>query len=88
MRRLFVFIKCDLQKTYEVADYIMDEIEETGEILSVSGDWDLLCRFNLSEDEDIGRFVTDVVQAVPHIRDTSTLIGFRLFDTRDRLSQS
>jgi len=88
MRRLFVFIKCDLQKTYEVADYIVDEIPETGEIVSVSGDWDLLCRFNLEEDRDIGRFVTDVVQAVPYIRDTSTLIGFRLFDTTDRLGQS
>jgi len=88
MRRLFVFIKCELQKTYEVADTIVDEIPETGEILSVSGDWDLLCRFNLDEDRDIGRFVTDVVQAVPHIRDTSTLIGFRLFDTNDRLEQT
>ncbi len=87
MRPLFVLVKCELRKTYEVGQAIVDTIEETGEIFSVSGEWDILCRFNLADDRDIGRFVTEVVQAVPHVRDTMTLVGFRLFRNEDPLRQ-
>lgn len=85
MRPVFVLIKCQLGKTYEVADAIVDDIDKTAEIYSISGNYDLLVRFNLGEDDDIGRFVCDTVQTVPNIRDTSTLIGFRLFTGPDRL---
>lgn len=85
MRPLFVFVKCALTETYRVAEAIVDRIPQTAEIFSVSGDWDILCRFNLEEGSDIGRFVTETVQAVPGVRETSTLVGFRMFGERDPL---
>lgn len=85
MRPLFVFVKCALTETYRVAEAIVDTVPQTAEIFSVSGDWDILCRFNLEEDRDIGRFVTETVQAIPGVRETSTLVGFRLFSGRDTL---
>lgn len=85
MRPIFVFVKCDLKRTYQVAQNIVDSIEQTAEIFSVSGEWDLLCRFNLETEQDIGRFVTDVLQAIPGIRDTSTMLAFRLFTPSDPL---
>jgi len=85
MRPIFVFVKCELKRTYQVAQNIVDSIEDTAEIFSVSGEWDLLCRFNLPDEQDIGRFVTDTLQAVPGVRDTSTMVAFRLFTPADPL---
>lgn len=87
MRPLFVFVKCDLTATRRVAETIVDTIPQTTEIFSVSGDWDILCRFNLEEDRDIGRFVTETLQAVPGVRETSTLVAFRLFGESDPLGE-
>lgn len=78
MRPVFVMIKCELGKTYAVADALVDTLDETYEVHSISGDFDLLVRFNLDDDGDIGRFVCDKVQTLPYIRDTSTFISFRV----------
>ena len=47
MHAVFVMIKCELGKSYEVADYIVDNIEETAEVYSVSGKYDLLVKFHV-----------------------------------------
>ena len=46
MRALFVQIKCDLGKAYQVADEIA-EAEIASEIYSTAGDYDLLVKFYL-----------------------------------------
>ncbi len=79
MRPYFVFIKCELGKAYEVSDMIVEQIEETSEVHSVSGEYDLLAKFFLEDEDDIGRFVCDRVQKIPHIRDTHTLIVFKAY---------
>ncbi len=79
MRPLFVKIKCELGKTYEVADQLVETIEETSEVYSVSGDYDILAKFYLDADADVGRFVAEKVQKVPHIKDTFTMITFKVF---------
>ncbi|MBW7835420.1 MAG: Lrp/AsnC ligand binding domain-containing protein [Sphingomonadales bacterium] len=79
MRPVFVFIKCELGKTYEVADQLVDTIEEVSEVYSVSGQYELLAKFNLEDDQDIGHFVCEKVQKLPHIKDTFTLISFKVF---------
>ncbi len=79
MKRIFVFIKCELGRTYEVAAQIVDEIAETGELHSVSGEHDLLARFDLDGDVDIGRFVCEKLQPIPGIADTFTLVAFNAF---------
>ncbi|MNT22150.1 AsnC family protein [compost metagenome] len=49
------------------------------EVYSTSGQHDLLAKFQLPKDADIGTFVTKQVQTRPHIRDTFTVITFSPF---------
>jgi DNA-binding Lrp family transcriptional regulator len=79
MRAIFIQMKCELGKTYEVAAEAVDTIEEVSEVYSTSGHWDLLIKCYLPVDMDIGRFVADKIQTLPHIRDTHTIITFNAF---------
>ena len=79
MKTIFVMVKCDLGKAYAVADEAVAGIEQVSEVYSTSGQYDLLAKFQLSKDEDIGTFVTQKVQTRPHIRDTFTVITFSPF---------
>jgi len=79
MRPVFVMIKCQMGKAYEVAQAAVDDIEEASEIYSISGQYDLLAKFYLEPDQDIGRFVTERVQTLPGVQDTFTLITFNAF---------
>ena len=78
MRAFFVQIKCELGKSYDVATAIADA-EIASEIYSTAGGWDLLVKFYLKEDEDVGQFVSNQIQIIPGIRDTYTLITFKAF---------
>ncbi|GMR11896.1 MAG: Lrp/AsnC family transcriptional regulator [Gemmatimonadota bacterium] len=79
MHAVFVMIKCELSTSYEVAAHIADNIEETSELFSVSGEYDLLAKFHLQDDDDVGHFVCDRLQRTPHLRDTFTLDTFNAF---------
>lgn len=78
MQCLFVQIKCELGRAYEVADEIANR-EIASEIYSTSGDFDLLAKFYLEDDVDIGHFVNGQVHTVPGIRDTYTILTFKAF---------
>lgn len=78
MRAFFVQIKCELGKSYDVATAIADA-EIASEIYSTAGGWDLLVKFYLKEEEDVGQFVSNQIQTIPGIRDTYTLITFKAF---------
>jgi DNA-binding Lrp family transcriptional regulator len=78
MKTFFVQIKCELGKSYAVATAIADA-EIASEIYSTAGAFDLIAKFYLDDEADIGRFVAEKVQAVNGIRDTVTLITFRAF---------
>lgn len=82
MRAIFVLIKCDLGQAYRVAQEAADSIPELSELHSISGQYDLLGKFYLEPEQDIGRFVTERVQALSGIRDTYTLIAFNAFTAR------
>lgn len=79
MRAVFVMIKCDLGKAYQVADQAVEDIEQISEIYSTSGQYDLLAKFYVDDDVDVGRFVTEKVQTLPGVKDTFTLITFNAF---------
>jgi DNA-binding Lrp family transcriptional regulator len=79
MRAIFVQIKCEMGQAYRVAEIARDEIEELSEIFSTSGQYDLLAKFYMEPDQDIGLFVTDRVQTLPGVKDTYTLITFNAF---------
>ncbi len=81
MHAIFVMIKCDLGKTYDVANHIVENIAETSEVYSVSGQWDLLGKFYLKDVNDIGRFICDDLQATPGMRDTFTIDTFNAFSS-------
>ena len=79
MKTIFVMVKCDLGKAYTVADEVVQEVEEVSEVYSISGEFDLMMKFYLPDDADIGHFVTERVQVLPGIKDTFTLIAFKAF---------
>jgi len=79
MRAVFVMIKCEMGQAYTVARDAGDRIEEISELYSTSGQYDLLGKFYLAPEQDIGRFVTEKIQALPGVRDTYTLITFNAF---------
>ena len=79
MRAIFVQIKCDMGQAYAVARLAADRIEEMSELFSTSGQYDLLGKFYLDSDQDIGLFVTEKIQTLPGVKDTYTLITFNAF---------
>jgi len=78
MRTFFVQIKCDLGKAYEVASALADA-EIASEIYSTAGNYDLMAKFYVDDEEDIGHFVNEKVQVIPGIKDTFTTVTFRAF---------
>jgi DNA-binding Lrp family transcriptional regulator len=70
MRAIFVQVKCEMGRAYQVARQAVD---------TTSGQYDLLAKFYLDPGQDIGLFVTDRVQTLPGVADTYTLITFNAF---------
>jgi DNA-binding Lrp family transcriptional regulator len=78
-RTIFVQIKALPGQAYDVAARIADGIEETSEVYSTSGSYDLLAKFHLGDDQDPGRFVTSRVQTVEGVRETYTILALNAF---------
>jgi len=78
MTPFFVQIKCQLGKSYQVANALA-EAEIASEIYSTAGDYDLLVKFYVDRDTDIGHFVNEKVQVIDGIKDTHTIITFKSF---------
>jgi DNA-binding Lrp family transcriptional regulator len=74
----FVQIKCKMGQSYAVANALA-EAEIASEIYSTAGDYDLLVKFYVENDTDIGHFVNEKVQTLPGIQDTYTIITFKAF---------
>ncbi len=79
MRAIFVQIKCQMGQAYNVATEAADLIPEMSELFSTSGQYDLIGKFYLEADQDVGRFVTEKIQTLPGVADTYTLITFNAF---------
>ena len=79
MQTIFVKVKCELGRPYEVADEAVQSIEQVSEVHSTSGQYDLMMKFYLEDEADIGRFVTGQVQTLAGVKDTFTLIAFKAF---------
>ncbi|MCB2055322.1 MAG: Lrp/AsnC ligand binding domain-containing protein [Geminicoccaceae bacterium] len=79
MQTIFVMVKCELGRSYEVADAAVEAIEQVSEVHSISGQFDLMMKFHLDQDVDIGRFVAGTVQVLPGVKDTFTIITFKAF---------
>ena len=79
MKTIFVMIRCELGKAYKVADEAIENIEQISEVHSISGQYDLLMKCYLADDQDIGHFVTETIQTLPGVKETFTLIAFKAF---------
>lgn len=79
MNAIFVQIKCELGRAYQVAAQLADEFENASQIYSTSGHYDLLVQFRLEHGEDPGLFVNERLHRVPGIRDTYTIMVFDAF---------
>jgi DNA-binding Lrp family transcriptional regulator len=79
MQTLFIMVKCELGRAYDVADAAVQSLSEVSEVHSVSGQYDLLMKVYLDDGADIGRFVNSRVQTLEGVKDTFTLITFKAF---------
>lgn len=79
MQTIFVKVKCELGKAYEVADAAVLNVEEVSEVYSISGDYDLMMKCYLPAGADIGHFVTGRLQTLPGVKETYTIITFKAF---------
>ncbi len=78
MRCVFVQFRCQPGKTYEVADAIYDR-EVVSELYSTSGEYDLIAKVYIPEDEDVGHYLTDRLFDIHGINRTLTTMTFRAF---------
>jgi DNA-binding Lrp family transcriptional regulator len=79
MKAIFVMIKCEMGQAYRVARVMADTVEELSEMHSISGQYDLMGKFYLEPEQDIGLFVVEKLQTVPGVKDTYTLQTFNAF---------
>ncbi|WP_068086445.1 Lrp/AsnC ligand binding domain-containing protein [Polycladidibacter stylochi] len=78
MTPFFIMIKCELGKTYKVADMI-SAAEIASEVYSTSGDYDLLVKVYVENQQDIGHFIAENIHNIEGIKDTKTIITFKAF---------
>lgn len=78
MHCVFVQLRCEPGKTYEVADAIWEK-EIVSELYSTSGDYDLLMKIYIPKDEDVGRFINEKLLDIPGISRSLTTLTFRAF---------
>lgn len=78
MRCVFVQFRCTPGKTYEVANAIWDR-EVVSEMYSTSGEYDLMAKVYIPDDEDVGQFLNTALFDIPGISRTLTTMTFRTF---------
>lgn len=79
MQTIFIMIKCQLGKAYEVADAAVQSVEQVSEVYSTSGQYDLLVKCYLADGADIGHFVNEQIQTLPGVADTFTVVAYKAF---------
>ena len=75
---VFVQIRCNPGKTYEVADAIYER-EIASELHSTSGDYDLLMKLYIPSEEDVGKFINDNLLTINGISRSLTTLTFKAF---------
>jgi DNA-binding Lrp family transcriptional regulator len=78
MKPVFLQLQCSPGKTYEVADTLFQR-EIVSELYSTSGEFDLLAKIYIAEDQDIGKFINENVLDIPNIIRSLTTLTFTAF---------
>ena len=75
---VFIQLRCKPGTTYEVANEIVLR-ELHSELYSTSGNYDLLLKLYVDEDNDVGMFVNDNLLDIPNIERSLTTLTFKAF---------
>ncbi|MGB5872037.1 MAG: Lrp/AsnC ligand binding domain-containing protein [Albidovulum sp.] len=78
MRCVFVQFRCNPGKTYEVANAVYDR-EVVSELYSTSGEFDLIAKIYIPEEEDAGQWLNARLFDIPGISRTLTTMTFKAF---------
>ena len=78
MRAIFVLVKTEPGRGTEVANRVAD-LESFSEAYSITGEYDLLVKLYLEEIDNVARYIEEQVHAIPHIRETFTMLTFEAF---------
>ncbi|WP_174020813.1 Lrp/AsnC ligand binding domain-containing protein [Agrobacterium fabrum] len=78
MKPIFVQLQCEPGKTYDVADAIY-KTELVSELYSTSGEYDLILKIYLPQEEDIGKFINQHIVNIPGIVRSLTTLTFTAF---------
>ena len=78
MQCFFVQFRCQLGRAYDVATALADT-ELASEIHSTSGEYDLIAKFYVDRDVDIGRFVNGNIHSIEGVERTLTTLTFKAF---------
>ncbi len=78
MRCVFVQFRCTPGKTYEVAEAIYDR-EVVSELYSTSGEYDLIAKVYVPDEEDVGHYLSSKLFDIPGIQRTLTTMTFKAF---------
>ncbi len=75
---VFVQIRCTPGTTYKVAEEIaMREIHS--ELYSTSGEYDLLMKLYIPNNEDVGKFINENLLTIKGIERSMTTMTFKVF---------
>ena len=75
---VFVQFRCVPGQTYAVATAVYDR-EVVSELYSTSGEYDLIAKVYIPEDEDVGRYLSDRLFDISGIVRTLTTMTFSAF---------
>lgn len=78
MKCIFTQVRCKPGQTYNVADKIYEK-EVVSELYSTSGEFDLIAKIYVPEEEDIGRYVNAIFEDIDDVERTLTTITFHAF---------
>lgn len=78
MKPVFLQLQCTPGKTYQVAEELFRR-EIASELYSTSGEFDLLIKIYIKEEDDIGKFINDNVLNIPDIIRSLTTLTFTAF---------
>jgi DNA-binding Lrp family transcriptional regulator len=78
MRAVFVLVKTDPGHTTAVANRLA-EVETFSEAYSITGRYDLLVKLYVEDVDGLGRLVERDLHAIPHVRETYTILTFEAF---------
>jgi len=75
---VFVQLQCRPGTAYDVADQIYQR-EIASEIYSTSGEFDLMIKLYVPEDQDIGHFINNNILNIDNIARSLTTMTFKAF---------